>query len=178
MIAQIFAAAQVEGVTNHLGPEWNGERNAPPSIVWVPLEGQLSPGKSVTNYSSKEPASIASCELTVRVSLWAVWPTATPLPGGYDQSQADYQALWELLRKFLVRLRDVAPGAYDLGRVRFLTEDGDALTEFGKAAEVDVTWAIPVTRDARELVAPPDAAHLTMEGTMDLPTDVTGTPAP
>lgn len=178
MIDQIFKAIQVAGAANHLGPEWLGENSAPPAIVWVPLEGELKPGKSVTNYASNEPASIARCNLVTRVRLWAVWPATTPLPDTYDQSEADYRALWDLIRKFLVALRDAAPGGYELGRARFLTDEGNPLTEFGKAADVDVTWSIPVTRDARLTVAPPDPAHLTMEGTMDLNTDVVGTPAP
>lgn len=179
MIDQIFMAVQVAAVTNKLGPEWRELIDAPPCIVWEPNEGELKPGKSVTNYASNEPASIATCDLVTTVFLWAVWPVGTtPLPDGYDQSQADYQALWDLIRKFLVALRDAAPGGYELGQVRYLAKKADALIEFGKAAEVDVTWSIPVTRDARPTVAPPDPAHLTMEGTMDLNTDVTGTPAP
>lgn len=178
MIDQIFQAAQVSGVTNRLGSEWIGTNDAPPSIIWVPKEATLEPGQKVTQRSGTEPRAIATCGITTTVQLWAVWPAGTPFPTGYDQSVSDFQALWELLRKFLVRLREVAPGAYGLGQVRFLTEEGEALVEYGKALEVDVTWSVPITANPRTTVTVTNPANLTMEGTMDLATDEVGIPAP
>lgn len=175
MIDQIFSQVSVAGVPSYLGPEYLAQNDAPPSIVWVPESGQFDYGKRVTRYTSDEPRSIATCKLKVRCRLWAAWPQNVAFPEGYNQSQSDYQSLWELLRQFLVALRTVAVGSYELGQLRLLTEEGDAMTELGKAADVDVTWDIPVTTDPVQTVL---AAHLTQEGTLATSTPVTEAPGP
>ena len=177
MIDRIFSQVQVEDASNHLGSEWEDVQDAPPIVLWLPKRGEFVFGQSVTRVQGPHN-SIATCRLTVTVRLWTAWPAATPLPSGYSQSQADLQVLWELIRKFLVTLRTEAPGTYELGELRFLGEEGDALVELGKAAEVDVQFLLPVLRDALETVTVTDPAKLIQEGTADLEPDEVGIPAP
>lgn len=178
MIDQIFSAITVPGVPSFLGPQFRSQADAPPVIVWEPSTGQFAYGKRVNKYDSPDPRSLATCTLKVTCYLWAAWPEGTPFPAGYDQSTADYKQLWELIRTFLVALRAAAPGAYHLGDLRLLTEEGNAFTELGKAAEVDVYWDIPVTADPLQSVTISSEDNLQMEGTLDTANPVTEAPSP
>jgi hypothetical protein len=148
MIDQIFKAITVSGASSYLGPEWLDVEDAPPALIWVPTEGSFSTGQRKANTGDILTRSIGTAELTVRVRVWTVWPASTPKPSGYDQSQADYQATWELLRKFLVAVYDASMGSFRVDRMTWLTEAGQALVEHGKAVDVDIVFEVPVTRSA------------------------------
>jgi len=178
VIDRIFSQVTVPGVPSFLGPEFRARNDAPPLIVWEPVGGSLSPGKRVNQWDSPEPRSLATCALKVTCYLWAAWSPEEAVPDGYDRSAADSQALWELLRKFLVALRSVAPGAYALGDLRFMSEDGEAFTDYGKAAEVDLYWDVPITDDPRPTVTITAPADFHMQGTLETPTPVVFDPTP
>lgn len=178
MIDQIFSQVSVSGVPMHLGSEYESENDAPPVIVWTPEGGDFHPGKRIANFKSGTPREISWCGVRVKVRLWAVWPQGTPLPTGYDQSMADWQMLWDLIRRFLVAIRSVAPVSYALGELKFLSDEGGPLEEYGKAADLWVTWEVPVTTDALSEVQVTDPSKLQMEGTIALSSDITEAPSP
>jgi hypothetical protein len=154
VIVDVFKAVQLPSVAFAFGSE-HLERNdlPPPSIVWAPIDGDFTAGKVQANRvrASETRNSVGTAMCMVRARIWG---RGTVLVEGEDQSMADTRATWDLLRRFLVAVYDMAAGSFRVQRMRWLAEQGDSLVEYGKAVDVDLEFDFPVYRDATDTATP------------------------
>jgi len=179
MLADVFTAvtahALLAGVESQLGAESVEEISNPPRMVWVPTHDTFEPGQRINTPGAitKSPKSIGTRWAGVMVHVWAETSNATKTP------LADVAACEELVRKLLVAVHENAVGSYRVEGLDWVDADGAELVQKGRACNVRLAFAVPITRQPDTLATLAVVNTSGMTGSLGLPSgDITATPSP
>lgn len=132
LIAEI-AAKLPPGTTSLVGARHIAAHGAPPRVVWVPTQDKFGPARQ----HGTEPRAIKSRGAGVVVHIWARDPDGNP--------EKDLAACEQLLNAVLWATHQVAYGSYEVVDGSWLGQDGEELTQMGRAYLLELQFQVPIT---------------------------------
>jgi hypothetical protein len=137
MLADLIAAIAAKlpaGTASLVGGKHIGVMGVPPRVVWVPTEDKFAAARQ----HGPSPRSIKTRVAGVVVHIWA--KGASP-----DQ---DLAAAEQLVNDVLWATHQEAYGSYEVVGGTWLGQDGEELTQLGRAYLLELQFQVPITAPA------------------------------
>lgn len=124
------------GTTNLIGGKHIGAHGMPPRVVWVPTTDKFGAARQ----HGLEPRAIKTRAAGVLVHIWAKDPTG--------DAEGDLPACEQLLNDVLWATHQVAHGSFEATGGSWLGQEGEELTQLGRAYLLELEFQIPITAPA------------------------------
>lgn len=148
MIADIYEAVRARPILaafeHYIGGEFLDVNTEAPRFVWVPGRDRFRPGRIQTGLTPGDraaPHSILTRIAGVKIRLYAKKAAGE---GNVADTVGEVRALEDMARKLLVAIEQLAWGSWTADDLVWTDDDGAPLIQYGRAADLNVTFEVPI----------------------------------